>query len=250
MFHSNVPQTSSNRMHTTSAGWGVIYKVALIVIAVGVLAIVFSPFVGGLLHTLAIMPLMELWGVTGYRDEPETGVEFLALLGSCYLVVGICMFLIRLVVDLLGLAGGPVLTRWMTPRSKLALGTAAAGAVIFATGMFPMTLISLLFVDYESAVIGITSSLRAILLAGVLLIACSVITLFLHGAPFNWADMVGWAKLQCGWINRLSVAFMVVGFIGMIPFFPFGDVAGAFALMGTAIFVLGILPQLMADGNP
>ena len=250
MSNSNVPQTSSDGPRTTSAGWGVVYKVALGVVAVGVLTIVLSPFVGVFLHNLVIVPLMELQSVAGYEDEPETGAEFLALFGVCYVIAGICMFLVRLVFDLLELAGGPVLTHGMRPRGKLALGMAAAGTVVFAAGIFPMILLSLLFVDYESAVTGVMSALVAVLRTGILLLACSLMTLFLHGAPFGWADVGGWAKLRCGWINRLSVALVVVGLIGMIPFLPFDEVAAVFALTGAAVLVLGILPQLLAGRSP
>ena len=160
------------------------------------------------------------------------------------------MFLVRLVFDLLELAGGPVLTSGMRPPSKLALGTAAAGTVVFSAGVFPMVLLSLLFVDYESAVTGIMSALGAVLWTGLLLLACSLMTLCFHGALFGWADVWGWAKLRCGWINRLSVALAVVGLIGMIPFLPFDEVAAVSALTGAAVLVLGVLPQLLAGRRP
>ena len=248
--YPNVPQTSRRGTRTTPTGWGVVYKVALGLVAVGVLTIVLSPFVGVFLHNLVIVPLLEFQGVAGYGYEPETGAEVLALFGVCYVIAGICMFLVRLVFDLLELAGGPVLTHGMRPRSKLALGTAAAGTVVFAAAIFPMVLLSLLFVDYESAVTGVMSALVAVLRTGILLLACSLMTLFLHGTPFGWADVGGWAKLRCGWINRLAVALVVVGLIGSIPFLPFDEVAAVFAVTGVAVLVLGILPQLLAERRP
>ncbi len=259
MSYTNVPQTSLPRTRNTLADWGVAYKVALGVIAVGVFMIVGSPFVGGILHTQAITPLIELLGAPEDRQnlpahEPRTSTELLAVLGGCNLVVGISMFCVSLVLELLGLAGAPILTRRMRPAGKLALGTAAAGLVVFAAGAFPGILVSqIFFIDYESEVQGITSALDVISKAGGLLLACSLITLLLwgrgiRGVLFGWADAVGWAKLRCGWINRLSVAFVVGGTIGSVLFF--GDVAAVFTSTGVIVLVLGIVPQLLAGGGP
>ena len=102
---------------------------------------------------------------------------------------------------------------------KVALGVVAVGTVVFAAGICPMILLALLFIDYEPAVTEIMSALGAVLWTGLLLLTCSLITLFLQGALFGWADVAGWAKLRCGWINRLSVALIVVGVIGMVRSF-------------------------------
>ena len=250
-------QTSVPRVRTTFADWGVTYKVALGVVAVGVFMIVWSPFVGEFLYTRTITPLIDLLGAPQERrfftrDEPQTGSEILALIGGCNLVVGICMFCVRLVLELLRLAGEPALTRRMRPPTKLALGTAAAGVVVYAAGKLPEILISLSFIHAELEVLGITSALGTISQAGGLLLVCSPITLFLRGHGLRglllaWADVVGWAKLGCGWINRLSVALIVVGVIGAIPF---GDVASIFFSTGVTVLVLGIVPQILASRRP
>ena len=236
------------------------YRIALGVVVVGVLMVVWSPFVGGLLYDQAITPLIELLGAPDDRQalpahEPETGAEFLAVLGGYNLVVGICMFCVRFVLELLGLAGEPTLTRRMSPPGKLALGTAAAGVVVFAAGALPGILISLLFIDYESAVLGITATLDTISQAGTLLLVCSLITLWMwgrgnRGALLGWADTMGWAKLRCGWINRFSVALVVAGMIGAVPFLPFDDVATTFASIGVTVLALGIIPQFLGGGRP
>ena len=248
MSYKNVPQSGS-------PGWAVAYKVALGVIAVGVLMIVLSPFVGGLLYTQAIHPLIELFlgapkepGVV-ISSEPETGTELLALLGAGNLIAGICMFFARLTLELMRLAGEPSMTRRMTRQGKLTLGTAAPGIVALAVGASSKVLVSVLFEGYESEfIVGIMQALDAIWHTGLLLLVCSLITLFLRGRRlFGWADAVGWAKLRCGWLNRLSVALFVTGVIGAIPF---DDVAGIFAITGVAVLALGILPQLLASGRP
>ena len=260
MSYPKAPQTSMPRMRTTFAGWAVTYKTALGVAAVGVFMVVCSPFVGGLVYDQGITPFIELLGAPQDRQalpahRPETGAELLSVLGACNLVVGICMFCVRLVLELLGQAGKPILTRRMRPPGKLALGTAAAGVVVFAAGAFPGILISLLFVDHESTVLGITTVLDAISQAGSLLLVCALITRLLwgrgiRGALLGWADAVGWAKLRCGWINRFSVALVVGGIVGEVPFLPFDSVATLFAGTGVTVLVLGIFPQFLAGRRP
>ena len=249
------------------------YMVAWGVVAVGVLIIVLSPFVGGLLHTQAITPLIELLGapedrefLPKYRDQ--TGTEILAMLGGANLIVGICIFLVGFVIELLGLTGKSRLTRRMKRPGKLALGTAAAGVVVFAAAASLEILFSILFDGYESAVHGIMSALDVISQAGRLLLVCSFITLFLWGSGvrgilfgwghgirnvlFGWPDAVGWAKVRCGWINRLALALIVGGLISMTLQFmmPFDDVAGVFFSTGIAALALGIVPELLARGRP
>ena len=248
-------------MRTTFADWGLAYKVALGDIAFGVFMIVWSPFVGGVFYR-GLTQLFPLLGVPEDRlilpaSEPQTGTELLAVLGAYILATGICIFCVRLVLELLGLAGEPALTRRMRPPGKLALGTAAAGVVVIAAALLPDSLLTLFFLDYDP---GDLSILEAISQAGGLLLVCALITLLLRGdgirdALLGWADMVGWAKLRCGWINRLAVALVVGGTISMIPFFwkpwmPFDDVAGIFASTGVTVIVLGIVPQLLAGGRP
>ncbi len=255
-----MPRTRVSKVRTTFADWGMAYKVALGVMAVGVLLIVWSPFVGESLYNQALVPLIELLGAPeerGFlpRTEPQTGIEILALFGFCNLVVGICMFGVRFVLELLKLAGEPALTRRMMPRGKLASGAAAAGVVVFAASALPDILISQLFVANESAVLGITSALDTISKAGLLLILCAGITLILRGRGirgrlFSWADTVGWARLGWGWINRLSVAMVAAGMLGALPFLPFEDIAAMFANTGVTVLTLGIIPQLLSGRNP
>ncbi len=257
MSYPNVPQTSLPRVRTTFADWDVAYKVALGDIAFGTLMIVLSPFVGGVFFR-GLTQLFPLLGVPEDRQflpasEPQTGTELLGVLGAYILAAGICIFCVRLVLELLGLAGEPKLTRRMRPPGKLALGTAAAGVVVTAAALFPETLFYLFFLNYTP---GDLSIVDAIWQAGRLLLICSLITLFLNGRFLNgpWTDAVGWGRICWGWINRLSVALVVGGTISMIPFFriwepwmPFDDVAGIFVSIGVAVLVLGIVPQLLAE---
>ena len=246
------------RARTTFADWGVAYKVALGDIAFGVFMIVCSPFVGGVFYR-GLTQLFPLLRVPEDRlilpaSEPQTGTELLAVLGVYILAIGICIFCVRLVLELLGLAGEPALTRRMRPPGKLALGTAAAGVLVIAAGLLPEPLLTLFFLDYDPGDLSILDAIRQ---AGGLLLICSLITLFLdgRGALIGWTDAVGWGRIRWGWINRLAVALVVGGTISMIPFFwkpwmPFDDVAGIFASTGVTVMVLGIVPQFLGGGRP
>ena len=233
-------------------GWGVAYKVALGVVAVGVLTIVLGLFVGGLLYTLVITPLVELMGAPADRDafapsQTENGALLLALIGAGNIVVGFCMFFVRLTLDLVGLTNQPSLTRRMTPERKLALGTASPGVVALLAGGSSRMFLAALFEDHQSEVAWIMPALDAVWHVGLLLLLCAFMTRFFQG---RWADAVGWAKLRWGWLNRLSAALFVTGIIGAIPLFPFADVAGAFTLVGLAVLAMGIFPQILAGGKP
>ena len=229
-------------------GWGVAYKVSLCVIAVGVLMIVLSLFVGGLLYTHVMTPLLELMGAPEDRNafapsQTENGAVFLALIGAGNIVVGICMFFARLTLELTRLAGETSMTRTMTPQVKLALGTASPGVVALLAGVVSRGFLTALFEDRESEVAGVMPVLDALWHIGLLLLVCAFVTRLFRG---RWADAVGWAQLRWGWLNRLSAALVVTGIIGSVPFLPFGDVAGAFTIVGLVVLVLGIFPQILA----
>ncbi len=260
MTNPNVPQTSLPRVRTTFADWGLAYKVALGDVAFGVLVLVLSPFVGGVFYTLAIEPLISRVDVPeGWRADPQSGTTLLALLGFYLLAAGICIFGVRLVLELLGLAGAPALTRRMRPRGKLALGAAAAGTVVYAAGTLPAILLDELFTHGEFPVPWIASALDATSQAGGLLVLCALITLFLgggrRGALLRWTDAVGWGKMRWGWINKLALALIAGGLVSMFPFFwtpwmPFDDVSDIFASTGVILLVLGIVPQFLASRGP
>ena len=248
-------------MQVTFDDWGLGYKVALADVAIGLLMLVFSPLVGGIFYW-GLTGALNLFGAPEGRtflppSEPETGTELLLLLGLCVLVAGVCVFCVRLVLELLELAGRPTLTRRLRPQGKLALGVAAAGAVVFAGGAIPLFVLSFFFVEYEYSFAGATSMLDAISQAGRLLMVCSLITLFMwgrgtRGALFRWADSLGWARVRCGWINRLAVAMLLGGIVSATFFFmlPFDDVAPGFATVGIAALFLGIVPQFLAGRRP
>ena len=242
------------------AGWRASYWVALAVMAVGLLAMVWSPFAGGAFYDRAVTPFVELLGAPEERgflnaQDPEAGTELMMLLGGCYFAVGVCMFCVLIVLELLGLGGAPALTGGMSPRGRLVLGTAAAGVVVFAIGDLPAFLLSLLFVDHEYAVWRAVRALDVVSQAGGLLMLCAAITHLLggdrlHGPLLRWTEVAGWGGVRRGWVNRLALALIAGGLIGMVRFVPFGDVAGSFFTIGLTVLALGIVPHLLAIARP
>ena len=256
------------------------YSVAAGVMVVGIVLIVLSPLLGGLLYSLALLPLLEsLYEPESLSREPETGAELLALLGVANLAVGFCMLCVRLVAELLGLAGAPGVTYDVGPVGKLWLGTVATGAVAAVAGVFLGGLLSLLF-EVERIQIweltpvnlwllitllfedgmwpgwAIATALDVLAQAGGLLILCAFITLFLRDdARLGWlyrlTDILGWGRMRWGWINRLALAMFAGGLVSMLRFvMPFDDVADAFAYTGIAVLALGVIPQFFADATP
>ena len=254
MSYPSTRQTGAVRVNATFEDWGLVYKVALADVVLGVFVVVLSPFVGGIFFR-GLLQLFPLLGVPEDRrflpaNEAATGTELLAVLGASILAAGICIFCVRLVLELLGLAGEPMLTRRMRPKGKLVLGTATFGVIVIAAAFLPEFLLSLFFLDYDSGDLPI---LDAIWQAGRLLLLCSLITFFF--GRWRVIDAAGWGKMRWGWLNRLALALVVGGTISLIPFYwtpwmPFDDVAYLFVSTGVLLLVSGIFPQLLAGGRP
>ena len=228
-------------------------RVALGVIAVGVLLIVASMVAGGLFYGAVVAPVVELLGAPDERQffvEPRNGGELLALFGFANVVAGICVFCASLATETLGRPASLALTRRMHPRRKLALGAAACGVIVFAAGELPALVIELAFLDPEFHAGGALAALGVVSQAGGLLLVCAAATLLLWGRLFRWADDVGWAKLRYSWVNRLAVAAVVCGVFGAMPLFPFSDAAGAFAVGGVVALTLGAAPHIFGVGRP
>ena len=257
MSYPKVPRTSLPKIRTTFADWGAAYKVALGVASVGIFIMVWSQFAGGFMHAYVLSPLIELLvspaeGAPG--THPGTGAEILIMVGVSNLVVGICIFCVRLVLELLGLAGAPALTRRMRPNRKLASGTLASGLAVLAPSIILGGMIPELFSDYESAVLeGARRTLGVMSQTGGLLLLCTAITLFIPGrgrlrSLLGWTESIGWAAINRGWVNKLGVALIVGGIVSRIRvLMPFDDVADPFVLIGITLLVLGIIPQLMGE---
>lgn len=262
MSQGNVPPLRVHWARTALAAWPASHWVAVAVMLAGFLMVVWSPLVGEPLYSGAVTPLVELLGAPEEREflhpqDPGNGTELLALLGVCNLAVGFCMFCVLLAIDLLGRAGAPARTSGMTQRSRLALGTAAAGAAALVAGEFPKVLLSTLFVDHEHEITGVVGALDIVSQAGGLMMLCTAITFYLggsrrHGVLLRWTEVVGWGKVRRGWVNMLALALTAGGLIATMLWFimPFDDVAGVFAIVGLTVLVLGLVPHLLAIGRP
>ena len=254
MSYPNVPRTGLLRVgRATFAEWGVAYKVALGVAAVGIFIMVWHQLAGGFIYTRALAPLIEILVSPAegtLSTEPEVGANILLMVGVSNLVAGVCMFCVRLILELLGLAGAPALTRRMRPNGKLAVGTAAAGLTVLVPGIILSGIISELFTDYESTFLeGALRALDVMSQAGGLVLLCAAITLFIPGrgrlrSLLGWTRTIGWAVINWGWINKFAVALIVAGIVMRWSFMPFDDVADPFAFIGVTLLVLGIIPQL------
>ena len=143
MTNPNVSQqTPPPAQRATFTHWGVAYKVAIGVMMVGVMIVIASPFVGGILGTQVIAPLLEQFlNAPADRDvfnasDTQAGVELLALLGIANVIMGLCLFCLRLVLETLGLAGAPGLTYGMRPPSKMLLSIVAIVLSLLVGGLF------------------------------------------------------------------------------------------------------------------
>ncbi len=256
MASPNLPAGAATRRPTSFAYWGAAYKVALGVMGVGLFLVVWSPFVGSVFYQQVVMPLLDLLGAPADREFlhpllPEAGEILMALIGGCNIAAGVVIFCARLVLELLGLAGAPVLTRYMRPHSKLFFGTAATAAVFIIVSRTPIIYLDLLFEDFEFPMPGFYRLLDLAWQAGWLLMVCSLLAAYVgwRGVTMlRWADTVLWGKMRWGWLNRLALALIAGGLVGVIFGFmlPFDDVAGMFATVGVTALALGIVPQIVA----
>ncbi len=260
MAQRSAPPGSLPRVSMTFADWRAGYKVALGVIGVGILMVVWSPFVGGALYGL-VTPFIELLGAPGDREflprgESGTGAELLVLLGAWNFVAGVSMFCVVIVLDLLELGGSPALTRRVRPPGKAALGAAAAGAALFGPAVLLDFLLSELFVDHEQDIAWVLGALALVWRSGLLLLVCSLVLIALRGNVLRsrllrWTEAVGWGKAGRGWINTLALALIAGSLINAVVWFlPFDDAARLFFGVGVTILLAGIVPHVRAGGRP
>ena len=256
MANPNLPAGAATRRPTSFAYWGVAYKIALGVMAVGLFIVIWSQFVGDNFYDLVVTPLLDLLGAPAdrrfFRPLLLDGEVVMALIGLCNIAVGVIIFCVRLVLELLGLAGAPVLTRYMRPHVKLFFGAAAAAIAFIIVSRIPLLFFvdNPLFDDTDLPMPGFYRLLDLVWQAGRLLLVCSLLAAYFgrRGAPMlRWADRALWGKMGWGWLNRLALALTACGLVGMIFEFmlPFDDVAGMFTAVGMTALVLGIVPQLV-----
>ena len=238
-------------------GAGLAYKVGLGVILAGGVVFASSSFLGGVVFA-AVMDILSLLGAPEDRqflppNEPEAGKQILQLHGSVLLACGICIVTIRLVAELLGLAGKPEFTGKLGGTDKLGMGAAASGVLaIVSTGLVQNLLYEIFLYEYGSgsamAMLETAGTVGAVVLFGGLAV------LILRGSRWHrmlgWTGRVGWGKMGCGWINKLGLGSIVLALIGGTLTPGFAEVFGIVAAAGIGILLVGIVPHILAGGRP
>lgn len=216
---------------------------------VGIATIALSPALGGVVH-LAVTAILNALGAPGDReflpdDRSASGTELLLLLGAYVLASGVCIFCARFAAESLGLAAVRSFTRGMAPVGRALWGMAAAGLVLFAAGLLPGALLSVLIIEYDS---GWTAAivLDAVRYVGIVLMVGPAVTVVLSGGGgvlLGWTGRLAWGALGLGWVNRLALALLIAAILGAIP--TLGGAGVAMAYAGIALLGAGIVLSLV-----
>ena len=236
---------------------GLAYKVGLGVIVAGVLLFASSGLLGGVVSA-AIMDLLTLMGAPEDRqflppDQPAGG-QILQHFGGVLLACGVCIVSIRLVAELLGLAGKPGFTARLSRTDKLGLGVAVIGFLaMVSTGLVQSILYEIFLYDYGRG--AVMSTLEIVGYAGGVVLLGGL-AVFILGKPnrhrvlLGWTDRVGWGKLGYGWINKLGLGLIVLTLIAGTLMPGFADAVTIFAAAGICILLVGIVPHFLGGGRP
>ncbi|MDE2823769.1 MAG: hypothetical protein OXK79_09720, partial [Chloroflexota bacterium] len=132
---------------------GLAYKVGLGVIVAGVAMFASSWLLDGVVFA-AVMELLTLLGAPEDRqflppDQPGAGGQIIQHFGGAIFACGVCIVSIRLVAELLGLAGKPEFTAKLDWADKLGLGAVGIGTLtIVSTGLSQSILYEIFLYDY------------------------------------------------------------------------------------------------------
>ena len=243
---------------TTSAHRaGLAYWVGLGVIVAGVAVFASSWFLGGVVFA-AVMDFLTLLGAPEDRqflppDQPAGG-QILQHFGGVLLACGVCIVSIRLVVELLGLAGKPQFTARLGRTDKLGLGLAAIGFLaMVSTGLVQNILYEIFLYDYGRGAAMVT--LEATGRVGAVSLFGGLAVLILREPSrrrvlLGWADRVGWGKMGCGWINKLGLGLIVLALVAGTLTPGFAEAFGIVVAAGIGILLVGIVPHILAGGRP
>ena len=237
---------------------GLAYKVGLGVIVAGVVVFASSWLLGGGVFA-AVMELLALLDAPDDRqflpaDQPEVGGQMLRHFGGALFACGVCIVTVRLVVELLGLAGKPELTGKLGPVDKVGLGVGAIGFLaMISTGLVQSILYEVFLYDYGRGVA--MATLETIGRVGAVFFFGGLAVLILRRAKYRrgllgWADRVGWGKMGCGWINKLGFGLLVLALIGGTLSRGFAGESAIVAAAGVCILLVGIVPHILAGGRP
>ena len=242
---------------TPKVKWtGLAYKVGFGVILTGVAIAASSWLLGGVIFA-AVSALLSLLGAPEDHtllplSEPEAGGKLLQLLGVVLLACGGCMMSLRLVAELVGLAGRSRFVSRLERTERLGAGAAAIGFVtVVVTGLTQTLLREVFLYDYgaNAAIAALETTGYA---AGVVLFGGLALLVLgrsgRHRVLLGWTDRVGWGRLGYGWINKLGLGLIVLALAGGL--LGFEDLASIIAAAGIAILLVGIVPHFLTGGRP
>ena len=235
---------------------GLAYKVGLGVMVTGVVIAASSWLLGGVVF-VALTSLLTLLGAPESRQimpphDPEAGGQILQFFGVILVVCGVCIVSVRLIVELLGLAGEPALTYRLKGSEKLGSGLAATGFLVGVSSGLSQVLLYEIFL-YEYGTGAAMSTLEAVGYAGGVILLGGLAVLILgarnrHRALLGWTDRVGWGKLGCGWVNKLGLGLIVLALVGAT--LGVEDPTTIVAVAGIGILLTGVIPHILAGGRP
>lgn len=235
---------------------GLVYKIGLGVILVGIIIAASSWLLGGVTFSV-ISALLRLLGAPEDRallapNQPEAGGQLLQLFGVILLACGSCIVSLRLIVELFGMVGNYVLTFRLKRVDKLGLGAVAIGFLVGVSSGLTQVLLYEIFL-YEYGTGTAMSTLETAGYAGGLILLGGLAVLILRRPGprrvlLGWTDRVGWGKINCGWINKLALGLLALALAGGT--LGFEEPTTIVAAAGIGIFVVGIVPHILADGRP
>ena len=251
-----VQGTGASRPAASIKRSGLAYKVGLGVIVAGVAIVASSWLLGGVAF-VAVTGILSLLGAPEDRalmptGEPEAGGQLLQLLGIVLFACGACIVSVRLIVELLGLAGKPELTARLGRGNRLGLGTAATGFLVAVlSGLAQVLLNEVFFYELDGSMT--MTALEVAGYTGVMALVGGLAVLLLGGpnlrsALLGWTDRVGWGKLGFGWINKLGLGLIVLALAGAT--LGFEDPTTIVAAAGIGILLVGVIPHFLTGGQP
>ena len=235
---------------------GLGYKLGLVVIVAGIV-IAASGWLLGAVVGPAVPAMLEFLRAPDDPAIPPSndsaaGTQLLHMLGVFIILSGVCVINLRLVADLLGLAGGASLTSQLASRlntiEKLGLGATMIGlVVVFSIGAAQVILVEIYLYRYETG--AAMTALETIWNAGFASALAGLGALTL-GTPnrrallLGWTNIVLWGRLGLGWINLLGLGLIALSALGAIV-----EIEQSYIVLGAglAILAVGVIPHFLAN---
>ena len=214
-------------------------------------AIAASTWLFGGVAFAAVTAILRLLGAPGEltllpASDPGAESQILQLFGVMLLACGGCTVSLRLVAELLGLAGASQFTTRLKGIEKLGAGAGAGGFVAVVVTGHAQSLLNEVFL-YEYGVGGVMAALEMAGYAAVSVLLGGLTSLTFGGAGRHRV-LLGWGRLGHGWINKLGLGLIVLALVGAMLGFEDSNTIVAAAVIG--ILRVGIVPHFLAGGRP